>query len=317
MAYALSGCVSVLTEPVFGPADRAETSDPPLAPFAGNAAVAETTITTVGENMPQDGSLIRLPAEHIPRKTVTPASDTGSPAGSAHDPFRDWSALGAQGDSSDDPLQMVHAFAAPARKTGNLSRLYSSGRSQTLKPIINMDRSGRTGLRHGAIGNAPQFRMHASISDAAHADAQPGSPIGSKAATVDRTRQVHLASAAGLARLAPNGLRVQHGGVQTACLKPGLLQILDDVRHHFGRDVVITSGYRSAEHQRRIGGVSGSKHITCEAADIQVPGIDKWELATYLRGLPGRGGVGTYCHTKSVHIDIGSKRDWNWGCKRR
>ena len=33
--------------------------------------------------------------------------------------------------------------------------------------------------------------------------------------------------------------------------------------------------------------------------------------------LLGRGGVGTYCHTNSVHIDIGKKRDWNWRCRRK
>jgi uncharacterized protein YcbK (DUF882 family) len=31
--------------------------------------------------------------------------------------------------------------------------------------------------------------------------------------------------------------------------------------------------------------------------------------------MPGRGGVGTYCHTTSIHVDIGPERDWNWKCK--
>ena len=52
-------------------------------------------------------------------------------------------------------------------------------------------------------------------------------------------------------------------------------------------------------------------------ADIQIKGVSKWELATYLRSLPERGGVGTYCHTASVHIDIGPQRDWNWRCRRK
>jgi uncharacterized protein YcbK (DUF882 family) len=55
----------------------------------------------------------------------------------------------------------------------------------------------------------------------------------------------------------------------------------------------------------------------CAAADIQVEGVTKWELATYLRSMPGRGGVGTYCYTKSVHVDIGPERDWNWRCRRK
>ena len=36
----------------------------------------------------------------------------------------------------------------------------------------------------------------------------------------------------------------------------------------------------------------------CAAADVQVPGVSKWELANYVRSMPGRGGVGTYCHTE-------------------
>ena len=53
------------------------------------------------------------------------------------------------------------------------------------------------------------------------------------------------------------------------------------------------------------------------AADVQMPGVSKWELAAYARSMPGRGGVGTYCYTKSVHVDIGPERDWNWRCRRK
>jgi len=132
-----------------------------------------------------------------------------------------------------------------------------------------------------------------------------------------RDAPVQVASAGGLARLAPNGLRAQHDSVQMACLKPKLVRLLKKVKRHYGRDVIVTSGYRSAKRNRRAGGARGSRHTTCEAADIQVPGVTKWELAKYLRTVRGRGGVGTYCHTKSVHIDIGTKRDWNWRCRRR
>lgn len=128
---------------------------------------------------------------------------------------------------------------------------------------------------------------------------------------------VEIASAAGLARLAPNGLHTQTDKVDVSCLKPRLVQVLRNVERHYGRDVIITSGYRSPTFNRRVGGASHSRHTTCEAADIQVAGVSKWELARYLRSMPGRGGIGTYCHTQSVHVDIGSERDWNWRCRRR
>lgn len=128
---------------------------------------------------------------------------------------------------------------------------------------------------------------------------------------------VQLASAAGLARLAPNGLRKQHSGVDVACLKPALVRVIKRVEQRYGKSVVVTSGYRSPARNRAARGAKNSLHMYCAAADIQVPGVSKWDLAAYLRSVPGRGGVGTYCHTKSVHIDIGPKRDWNWRCRRR
>ena len=125
-----------------------------------------------------------------------------------------------------------------------------------------------------------------------------------------------IASAGGLARTSPNGLRIQHAGVQVACLRPELVSIIKKVQRRYRRVPIVTSGYRSPARNRRARGARNSMHIYCKAADIQVPGVSKWTLAKYLRSIPGRGGVGTYCHTKSVHIDVGSKRDWNWRCRR-
>lgn len=128
---------------------------------------------------------------------------------------------------------------------------------------------------------------------------------------------VLLASAAGLARLAPNGLRVQRETVDVACLKPQLVKMLKTVEGHYGQSLIITSGYRSPGHNRQVRGAKNSLHMFCAAADFQVPGVSKWDLAKYLRSMPGRGGVGTYCNTESVHIDVGPDRDWNWRCSRR
>jgi uncharacterized protein YcbK (DUF882 family) len=128
---------------------------------------------------------------------------------------------------------------------------------------------------------------------------------------------VILASAAGLARLAPNGLKVQRENVQVACLKPQLVGMLKSIERRYGKSVIVTSGYRSPPYNRLVNGAKASLHMSCAAADIQVPGVSKWELANFARSMPGRGGVGTYCHTESVHVDIGPTRDWNWRCSRR
>lgn len=126
-----------------------------------------------------------------------------------------------------------------------------------------------------------------------------------------------VASAAGMARLAPNGLLKQNESVDVACLKPSLVRVLKTIEGHYGRKMVVTSGYRDPARNRRANGAKNSLHMYCAAADIQVPGVSKWELANYIRTMPGRGGVGTYCHTESVHVDVGPERDWNWRCRRR
>ena len=128
---------------------------------------------------------------------------------------------------------------------------------------------------------------------------------------------IRLASAAGMGRLAPNGLITQRESVDVACLKPSLVRMLKQIEGHFRKRAVITSGYRSPTYNKQVRGARNSMHMYCAAVDMQVPGVSKWDLASYVRTMPGRGGVGTYCHTESVHIDVGPERDWNWRCRRR
>jgi uncharacterized protein YcbK (DUF882 family) len=124
-------------------------------------------------------------------------------------------------------------------------------------------------------------------------------------------------AAAGLARLAPNGLLKQRESVDVSCFKPKLVQTLKTIERQFGKRVVVTSGYRSPDHNRRVRGARNSMHMHCAAADILVEGVNKFEVARFVRSLPGRGGVGTYWHTNSIHVDVGPERDWNWRCGRR
>jgi uncharacterized protein YcbK (DUF882 family) len=122
------------------------------------------------------------------------------------------------------------------------------------------------------------------------------------------------ASLPGMTRVAPNGLHLQNDKVEVGCFKPNLLNVIKTVETHFGKPVIVTSGYRDPEHNRMVGGAEESMHKSCDAADIQISGVSKLDIAGYIRSLPDRGGVGTYCHTDSVHLDTGRNRDWNWGC---
>ncbi len=100
-------------------------------------------------------------------------------------------------------------------------------------------------------------------------------------------------------------------------LKPRLVKLLIKVQDHFGRPLHIISGCRSKKHNRRVGGARRSQHLHCNAADFQVPGVSKYKLARYLKRMPGRGGVGLYCRSSYVHLDIGPKRQWHWSCKKK
>ena len=58
--------------------------------------------------------------------------------------------------------------------------------------------------------------------------------------------------------------------------------VLQPVREHFGKPVVISSGYRSPELCEAIGSSAKSQHAKGEAADFEIPGVDNMQLATWI-----------------------------------
>lgn len=82
-----------------------------------------------------------------------------------------------------------------------------------------------------------------------------------------------------------------------------LLGVLEDVREHFGKPLVITSGNRCEAHNMAIGGADESKHIKGIAADIKVVETEPSAVYDYLESrYPDTYGMGLY---KSwVHIDV-------------
>lgn len=58
--------------------------------------------------------------------------------------------------------------------------------------------------------------------------------------------------------------------------------VLEKVREHFKAPVIITSGYRSYELNKAIGGSVNSQHEKAEAADIRVLGHSPYEVACWI-----------------------------------
>lgn len=79
-----------------------------------------------------------------------------------------------------------------------------------------------------------------------------------------------------------------------------LVGFLQNIREHFGKPVNVTSGYRCAEHNKAVGGASGSLHTKGQAADIVIDGVDPLEVAKYAESI-GIKGIGHY--DGFVHID--------------
>jgi len=86
-----------------------------------------------------------------------------------------------------------------------------------------------------------------------------------------------------------------------------LLRILEAIRSHFDRPVIITSGCRCLDWNARCGGIlpvnghGGSQHLYGRAADIVIDGISPEiiaELAIQI-GAPGVGRYQTFVHLDS------------------
>ena len=84
-------------------------------------------------------------------------------------------------------------------------------------------------------------------------------------------------------------------GTDTTMIDEGLVVLLQCIREHFGKPITITSGYRTAEHNAKVGGSKSSQHLLGRAADIQVAGVSPDAVAAYAESLmPTWGGVGRY-----------------------
>lgn len=87
---------------------------------------------------------------------------------------------------------------------------------------------------------------------------------------------------------------------------PAALQM---IRDKIGKPIIITCAYRTETHNKRVGGVSNSKHLYGMAADIYVKGVDERTLARTINSLFPKS-YAVICYTKKhfVHFDVRDKK---------
>ena len=93
------------------------------------------------------------------------------------------------------------------------------------------------------------------------------------------------------------------------------LQALRDV---VGHSIDVASGVRCREHNRRVGGAPGSKHLEGIAADIKCAELSPVELRKFAEEIPAfaNGGIGIY--DWGIHVDVRGKRArWDYRTKRK
>lgn len=82
-----------------------------------------------------------------------------------------------------------------------------------------------------------------------------------------------------------------------------LLRQLQDIRNHFGKAVIITSGVRCNQHNKNVGGTSNSNHKKGKAVDFYVKGVSYSTLNSYVDKMPYKRYKYNICGSV-MHYDI-------------
>ena len=100
-------------------------------------------------------------------------------------------------------------------------------------------------------------------------------------------------------------------GTGKLLIVPEAMDKLQALRDRLGKPMIINSGYRSPEHNRAVGGATGSKHMQGIAFDVR---MDNHDPDAYIAAALAVGfkGIGTYPKQNFVHVDARATRA-NWG----
>lgn len=90
-------------------------------------------------------------------------------------------------------------------------------------------------------------------------------------------------------------------------LNAKLLTYLEQMRQHFGKPCVVTSGMRCNKYNRSLrGSAKNSRHLTGNAADVYIRGVSPAEICDYWKKLKvGYCYYGTKNMGNAAHVQIG------------
>lgn len=85
-----------------------------------------------------------------------------------------------------------------------------------------------------------------------------------------------------------------------------VVKVADKIRDYYEKPCIVNSGSRCVKHNKKVGGVSNSRHLQGKAIDIYVQGVSGQALLAYTKQLVAQGLLRyTYLIAgNAVHIDI-------------
>jgi uncharacterized protein YcbK (DUF882 family) len=89
----------------------------------------------------------------------------------------------------------------------------------------------------------------------------------------------------------------------------GLLTMIDKAREIYGKPMRVTSGYRTEDHNQKVGGVSSSSHLKGLAIDVACTNSkNRFKMLTALLGV-GFNRIGIA--STFIHIDVDKNKSQN------
>lgn len=107
------------------------------------------------------------------------------------------------------------------------------------------------------------------------------------------------------------------GAEEIENLKALCENVLEKIRTHFNKPVSINSGFRCKKLNTATGGSKKSQHMTGQAADIEIAGIDNLELAHWIADNLNFDQLICEFHTPGIPDSGWVHVSWNRGGKQR